>query len=108
MFSIFLAFAFKAVSLVFLAWHLARYGLQQDMSQRWKAPLQHCGRVGRCIQWPLGFQGFPLIRDAEGLLDDIRCKGLNRNNRHQQISILDFNETLSDHLANIVIIFCSV
>ena len=107
-FSIFLAFAFKAVSLVFLAWHLARYGLQQDMSQRWKVPLQHCGRVGRCIQWPLGFQGFPLIRDAEGLLDDIRCKGLNRNNRHQQISIEDFNETLSDHLANSVIIFCSV
>ena len=65
------------------------------MSQRWKAPLQHCGRVGRCIQWPLGFQGFPLIRDDEGLLDDIRCKGLNRNNRHQQISIEDFNETLS-------------
>ena len=65
-FSIFLAFAFKAVSLVFLAWHLARYGLQQDMSQRWKAPLQHCGRVGRCIQWPLGFQGFPLFPPDQG------------------------------------------
>ena len=50
---------------------------------------------------------FPLIRDDEGLLDDIRCKGLNRNNRHQQILIEDFNETLSDHLANSVIIFCS-
>ena len=101
-FSIFLAFAFKAVSLVFLAWHLARYGLQQDMSQRWKAPLQHCGRVGRCIQWPLGFrvspcftmfhhdQGWGMARwhQASGV------KGFNRN-RYQQILIEDFNETLS-------------
>ena len=48
-----------------------------------------------------------MIRDDEGLLDDIRCRGLNRNNRYQQILIEDFNETLSDHLANSVIIFCS-
>ena len=27
-------------------------------------------------------------------------------NRYQQISTDDFNETLSDHLANIAIIFC--
>ena len=92
---------FKAVSLVFLAWHLARCGLQQDMSQRWKAPLQHCGRVGRCIQWPLGFkvspcfmfhhdQGWGMARwhQASGV------KEFNRN-RYQPILIEDFNETLS-------------
>ena len=38
------------------------------------------------------FQGFTMIRDDEGWLDDIRCKGLNRNNRHQQILIEDFND----------------
>ena len=35
------------------------------------------------------FEGFTMIRDDVGWLDDIRCKGYNR---YRQISTLDFND----------------